>query len=236
MKKIFFLIAAIATISVHAQTADEVIQKFSDNLGGLEATNKITSAKLTGTLNVQGMELPVTTQILNGKGLRVDVDAMGQSVVNVYYNGAGWKINPFAGAPDVTDVTGSELAEFKSQASLASPLMDYKARGYEVKMAGEEDVDGVKTFKLILNNKDEGKETTYFISSKDYSLVKSISSREIQGQEVEVSTYYSDYKEFGGLKISMTKRLEIDGQEFQSVVLSSVEINVPVDEKIFAKQ
>ena len=196
----------------------------------------MTSVKLTGTLLVQGMELPVTTQILNGKGMRVDVEAMGQAVVNVYYNGAGWKINPFAGVPDATDVTGPELAEFKSQASLASPLMDYKARGYEVKMAGEENVDGVTTFKLILNNKDEGKETTYFISKNDYSLLKSITTREIQGQEVEVSTYYADYKEYGGLKFCMTRRQEIDGQEFQSVAMSSVEMNVPIDEKIFAKQ
>lgn len=228
--------AAFATVSVKAQTVEEVIQHFTDSLGGLEVMNNVKSVKMTGTLYVQGMELPVTTQILNGKGMRVDVEAMGQAVVNVYYNGAGWKINPFAGVPDATDVTGTELAGFKSQASLASPLMDYKARGYEVKLEGEEDVVGVKAFKVVLNNKDEGKATTYFVSSKDYSLLKSISTREIQGQEVEVSTYFSDYKVYGGIKFSMTKRQEIDGQEFQTIAMSSVEMNVPIDEKIFAKQ
>lgn len=238
MKKLFLLIAGFISFVANAQTADEIVQKYSTGIGGLDAFNKVSSAKLTGSVLVQGMELPVTTQIINGKAMRVDVEveATGQSVVNVYYNGAGWKINPFAGASEATDVSGSELGEFKSQAYLASPLMDYKSRGYSIELAGEEDVEGIKTYKIKLNNKDEGKETTYFISKDDYSLIKSTGTRDIQGQEVEIETYYSDYKDFDGLKFSMTRRQETGGQELQSISFSNVELNVPVDEKIFSKE
>src|SRR6266496_1967124 len=118
MKKIFFAVFSLAMIKANAQTVatvkpemnvDEVIQKYSDALGGLDNFNKIKTAKLTGTVSVQGMNLPITIQIINGSAMRSDVEAMGQSVVNSYKDGKGWKINPFAGAPAATDATGAEL-------------------------------------------------------------------------------------------------------------------------------
>jgi hypothetical protein len=159
---------------------------------------------------------------------------MGQSITNCYYNGSGWKINPYQGAPTATEVTGNELSDFKAQSNLASQLMDYKARGYAVEMQGEEVLDNVKTFKIKLTNKDDGKVTTYFISIADYTLIKSVGSREMQGQEVELETFYSDMKEFGGVKFFMARSQKMEGQEFQAIKFDKIELNVPVDEKIFA--
>src|SRR5690349_24795995 len=103
MKKLLFAVVSFAAVSAQAQSADEVIQKFSANMGGLEAFNKISSAKMTGTYSTQGNDLPLTVQIINGKAMRTDVEVMGQAVTNVYYNGKGWKINPFAGASTATE-------------------------------------------------------------------------------------------------------------------------------------
>jgi hypothetical protein len=233
MKKILFVALSMAVISAQAQSADEVIHKFSANMGGLDAFNKITTAKLTGTYSTQGNDLPLTVQIINGKAMRTDVEAMGQNVTNVYYNGKGWKVNPFAGVSVPTEVTGSELNEFKMQSSLASQLMDYKARGHKVEMKGEELVDNIKTFKLSLTNKDDGKETTYFISIADYTLIKSVTSRDIQGKSTDVESFYSNPKEFGGVKFFMTRDSKIDGETFQTVTYEKIELNVPIDEKIF---
>ena len=233
MKKILLALLSFAFISAHAQTADEIIQKYSAAMGGLDAFNKITSAKLTGTFSSQGSDFSLTTQIINGKGMRTDVDVIGQSVTNCYFNGKGWKINPFAGAPTATEVSGNELSDFKTQSNLATQLMDYKAREHQVEMTGEETVEGVKTFKIKLNSKDDGKVTTYFISSSDYTLIKSVTNREFQGQDMEVETYYSDLKDFGGVKFFMARSSKIQGQEFQNIKFDKIELNVTIDEKIF---
>jgi hypothetical protein len=233
MKKLLFAVLSFAVVSARAQTADDVIQKYSANMGGLEAFSKISSAKITGTYSSQGNDLSLTLQIINGKAMRTDVEVMGQSVTNVYNNGKGWKINPFAGITTATEVTGSELSDFKTQASLATQLMDYKARGHQVEMQGEETVDGIKTFKIKLTNKDDGKLTTYYISIADYTIIKSVTSRDIQGKSMDVESYYSDLKEFGGIKFFMTRDSKIDGETFQTVKFEKIELNVPVDEKIF---
>ena len=83
MKKILFILLSFVFVSANAQTVDEVIQKYTANMGGLEAFNKTTSAKMTGTVTAQGMDFSATTQILNGKGMRTDVEVMDKTIVNV---------------------------------------------------------------------------------------------------------------------------------------------------------
>lgn len=233
MKKFFFALLGFVFVSASAQTADEVIQKYAATMGGLEAFNKVTTAKMTGTLTTQGQALTFTTQIINGKAMRTDVDVMGQIVNNVYNNGKGWKINPFAGATTATEATGAELIGFKTQASLANNLMDYKNRGHQVELLGQEDVDGVKIFKIKLTGKEDARITTYFINTISNLLVKSITKREIAGTEYDAETFYSDLKEMNGLKFCMHFTQKIDGKAFQEVTYEKIELNIGVDEKIF---
>ena len=236
MKKILFAILSFAFISANAQTVDDVIQKYTAAMGGLSAFNAVKTAKMTGNVTVQGMDLPITYLIINGRAMRNDVSVMGQSVTNSYKDGKGWKINPLAGIATATDVTGPELNEFKTQSMLATQLMDYKARGHQVELQGQEDVEAVKCYKIKLTNKDDGKVTTYFISVSDNMPIKSISSREIQGQDMDIETYYSDFKDFNGLKFAMARTQKIEGETFQEIKFTTVELNVLIDEKAFDKQ
>lgn len=233
MKKIFVAVFSVAILSVNAQTVDEVIQKYTTTMGGLDAFNKVTTAKITGILTSQERDLPITTQIINGKAMRTDVTVGELSVNNVYNNGTGWKINPFANTPTATEVTGSELVGFKVQASLANNLMDYKNRGHQVELLGQEDVEGVNTNKIKLTSKGDGKITTYFISTSTNLLVKSVSKREVAGNEYDAHTFYSDIKEVNGLKFSMHFVQKIANQVLQDVKYEKIELNVPIDEKIF---
>jgi hypothetical protein len=233
MKKLFLALVSFSFLSAGAQTVDEVIQKYAANLGGLDAFNKIKTAKITATFSSQGMDLPMTIQIIIGKAARTDVEAMGSAVIRVYNNGKGWTQNPFAGITTPKEVTGAELIDFKSQTQLASALMDYKARGHQVELQGQVDVEGKKAFKIKLTAKDDGRVTYYYINSTDYLMLKSETDREMQGQTVTVEMLYSDLKEFNGAKFFMTKTQKIEGQVFQTTTFTNIELNVPVDEKIF---
>lgn len=235
MKNIFVAIFCMAMISANAQTADDVVQKYTANMGGLDAFNKIKSVKMTGNVSTQGMDLPITIQIVNGKGMRsdVEVEAMNQTISNGYVDGVGWRINPLQGSATAVKVSGSDLNDLKAQSSLASQLMDYKARGHKIELAGEETVDGKPAYKIKLTNKDDGKLTTYFIGKTDNVLIKSVSTKDVQGQATEISTFYSDLKEFAGAKFFLTRSMQMNGQEFQAITFTSVEPNVTIDEKLF---
>jgi len=235
MKKIFVLLLALAFIKAHSQTVDEIVQKYSNALGGVDNFKKIKTAKFSGTASAQGQDFPLTVQIINGRAMRTDVEVMGQSITNAYKDGKGWKINPFAGAPTATDATAEELNEFRIQGSLISQLMDYKEHGYKAELLGQEDVQGAKTYKIKLTP-DDNKTTTYFIDANTYFLIKTIGIRNLMGQDMELETYYSEVKDIGNVKFSMKRSVQSGGQTVQEVHFDKIELDVPIDEKIFDKQ
>lgn len=234
MKFILSIVLGFACLSLQAQTAESVIQEYSKAMGGLDAVNKIESAKISGTLSSQGRNFPITIYIVNGKSMRTDVDVNGQLVSNAYDKGKGWKINPFENIPTAVEITApDDLALLKVQASLANNLMDYKKRGHVVELMGQEDIDGIKTNKISLVSKDDGKTTIYYISTTDHMLIRTDSKQKIQGSEYDAQTYYSDFRDFKGIKFSTHFIRKIEGNVFQEVKYDKVELNVPVEEKLF---
>jgi len=234
MKKLLVFLLLAGFGSVRAQTVDDIVQKYANAMGGLDNFNKIKTAKLTGTVSAQGNDFPITVQIINGKAMRADVEVMGQAVVNSYKDGAGWKINPFAGAPTATDATADELSEFKNQSFLATQLMDYKARGYKADLAGTEDVDGKKAYKVTLAT-EGGKTDTYYVDSATYMLTRFVGTRSMMGQDMELESDFGDLKEVNGLKFNSSRTIKYQGQTMQEVHFDKIELDVPVDEKIFNK-
>lgn len=234
MKKLIPFLFVILSFTTYGQTADEIISKYAAAMGGLDAFNKIETAKISGSLITQGMTLPITTQIINGKSMRTDVTVNGQVISNVYDKGKGWKVNPYENVTEPAEVTSpDELAAYKVQASLANNLMDYKKRGHTVELIGQENIDGVMANKLKLVSKDDGKTTVYYISTTDNLLIRSDSRQKIQGNEFDAVTTYADFKNFGNLKFSTHFIRKIQGQTFQEVKYENIELNVKVDESIF---
>jgi len=235
MKKIMIAVFSLLTLVVKAQTAEEVVEKYANAMGGLDAFSRNTSAKMTGTVTVQGMDLPITIQIVNGKSMRAEVEAMGKTIVNVYNDGKGWKTDPFNGTGDPVDVDGEELVSYKQQSSMVNGLMNYRGLGNKIELTGDETIDGVKNYKIKMTSKEDGKETTYYVRSNDYGLTKSFTTRNLGGQDMEIETDYSDLKDVGGLKMYMTRSQQTAGQVFQTISFTKVELNVPIDPKIFNK-
>ena len=233
MRKILFASLCFIVTAVQAQTADEVIQKYSTAVGGLDAFNAVKTVKMTGNVSVQGMDLPLTIQIVNRKAMRSDVQVMGQMIINSYKDGKGWTVNPLAGANSATEVTGTALYDLQNQSMIASPLMDYKARGNQAELEGQEDVEGIKCYKIKLTRKEDGKASTYFINTSDYLPIKFVESKEMQGQEFDVESYFSDYKDFNGMKFSMTRTQKVEGQVLQEIKMTDIQFNVDIDDKIF---
>jgi hypothetical protein len=48
-----------------------------------------------------------------------------------------------------------------------------------------------------------------------------------------VETWFSDLKEISGVKFFMSRDSKTQGQIFQTVKFDKIELNVPVDEKMF---
>ena len=73
-------LAAIMSVQTSkAQTADEVIDKYVAAMGGREKLLALKSEKMTGSLNVQGMDVGITITAVNNVGALTDISVPGMA-------------------------------------------------------------------------------------------------------------------------------------------------------------
>ncbi|NJK96223.1 MAG: hypothetical protein HC905_16080 [Bacteroidales bacterium] len=85
----------LLSVAGYAQTADEIIEKYVNAIGGKETLGKINSLYMENSIEVMGNEGPSTTVILNGKELKVFPILWDKKMVQCYTDKGGWVVNPW---------------------------------------------------------------------------------------------------------------------------------------------
>lgn len=233
MNKLLILPLLFLFLISPAQTPEDIIAKFTAAMGGLENYKAAKTVTMTGNIKQQGLTIPISIQIINGKAVRTDVNVQGAKIIEAYKNGKGWKKNPLTGNSGIIEPTAEELNSYKSQTMISGKLMDYKARGNKVELIGAETVEGIKTHKIKLTVGVDSSVVFYHIMDENSLILKTTEKRKIGGQELEVETFLSDFREVGGLKFAFSQTQKTSGQVFMELMMESIELDKEIDEKIF---
>src|SRR5580692_3300251 len=76
-------------------TADQIVQKHVEALGGLAKLNAIQSLVVTGKASILGQtEAPLTIQIKRPNLMRLEIAFQGQKIVQAFDGVTAWTINP----------------------------------------------------------------------------------------------------------------------------------------------
>ncbi len=215
-----------------AQTADDIINKHIEAIGGKDKLAQITSIYAEKKTEVMGNESSTKTTILNGKGYKNEVAFGDQQIVQVVTDKGGWAINPFTGATTATAMTPEEYHASEDVAYVPDPLFNYAQHGAQVEIAGQEKVGNVNAYKLKYTNKDSVA-ITFYIDSTTWYIIQMEQTADVQGQPTNVVTTYSDYTktDFG---IFVPYMVGIDMGQFNlKNTTTKVEVNKTVDPSIF---
>lgn len=225
-----FALASLISFTVSAQTADEVVAKHIEALGGKEKLATLKSLRMETNLSVQGMEIPVIVTRVHNVGQRVDISAMGMDGYIINTPTAGWSYMPFMGQSAAEAMPEDQVKEAADELDLQGVLFNYQEKGNKVELLGKEDVDGTECFKLKLTTK-AGKERTFFLDPKTYYILRTVAKAVVMGQEQEVTVNYGDYKK---TEEGFVFAHSIGGAFGQGdMTVTKLEINKPVDEKVF---
>ena len=229
MKRLILVLITVTAFGfTYPQTADEIINKHIAAIGGADAWKKVNSIILTGSLKINGADISVIQTVLNGKGTRQDINAMGMMGYTIMSPTSGWKFFPFQGQKEPEPITADDLKESQESLDAQGNLLDYKIKGHTVDYLGTEDVDGVEALKIKETLK-SGKVETLFFDPKTYYIIRTISKQKANGKESDVTTNLSNYqKSPEGLLMPWSIGLPIG-----ELVINKVEINKPIDESIF---
>lgn len=233
MKRTFILtvLMLFAFIGSHAQSLDDVLKKHYAATGQ-EKLAAVKTFYVKAKISMMGMDMPMTIQMKKPDKFRIEMEAMGQKIIQAYDGEAGWMQNPMAGA-GTTDLKGPELKQAMSQADLEGELYNYEKKGHSAELLGKVNADGKEAYKIKLTNAD-GTVKDYFIDAGTYLINKIKVTIESMGQTVDVETKVSEYKDINGIK--MGSKMEISTpMGNQSMVMEEIKLDESMDDSIFAR-
>ena len=217
------------TFSVSAQTADEIIAKNTEAMGGATKLATLTSVKMNGNLSAQGMDIPLTITKVHLKGMRLDVEVMGTSNYQIITPEKGYMFFPVQQMTEPKEIDGEMLSNAQSQLDLQGSLVNYKEKGVAIEFIGNEKVEGADAYKLKVTGK-SGHSAMYFIDANTNRLIKTSGKMKgPDGTEMEVETTFSDYKQNADGFWFPYSTTTMNGP----ITFDKIETNVKIDESIF---
>jgi hypothetical protein len=228
-KKLLFVCLALASVNVFAQTADDIVAKHIEAMGGAAKLASLNSAKMTGSLSVQGTDVAMTITRAQSKGVRMDMEIMGTSNYQLANNEKGFAFMPIMGMSEPKEMEADQLNSMKGQFDVQGPLFNYKEKGTKVEYIGTEKVDGADAYNLKLTYA-SGNVSNYFVDTKTNRILKNTGkAKGPDGSEVNVETSYSDYKQNADGYWFAYTNTTMQG----TIVFDKIETNVKIDESIF---
>ena len=232
IKSLTVLLFLIGTVAAHAQTADEIINKYFEKTGGKEAWTKLQATKTTASVNQGGMDIPVTIYNSNQGKQAIVVDFQGQSFTQLAFDGETlWTTNLMTMQPEKSKQEMSDNMKLNAN-DFPSPLLDYKNKGYEAEYVGKDTIEGKETFKVkltqepvMVNGTETPSSSFFYFDTKTYYPV-AIETMQV-GQSMKVNM--GNYKEVEGLYFPFALK-----QGGQPIEVKEIVVNPQINDSIYA--
>lgn len=139
-----------AFLGATAQTADEIINKYVEAMGGKDKLQSIKSIYQEGVAVMpNGTEISSKTWKVQDKLYRQEISFGLGNIVFIVTPKQGWKSNPRNGGT-FEAMNEEQLKSMQSQLDCAGPLVDYAAKGNKPELLGKDTVNGNECYKLKL--------------------------------------------------------------------------------------
>jgi outer membrane lipoprotein-sorting protein len=227
----------LASGSALALDADELIAKNIEAKGGRAALDAIQSVKQTGKIAFSGdfaFELGLVQIATRPGRVRAESSVQGLTAVQAWDGKEAWQIQPFGGRKDPQKLSEEDARDLVDTADIDGDLVDYAKKGSKVEYLGTEDVDGTEAHKLKVTQKSG--DVKYYYLDPDYFLeIRVTTQRTLRGSEVVYEADLGNYEKVAGVFMPFSIEAGAKGgPKGQKVTIEKVEVNVPVDEKMFS--
>jgi outer membrane lipoprotein-sorting protein len=216
-------------------TVDQIVQKHTQALGGVDKLKAIQSVTVTGKASLMGgqMEAPITMKMKRPASMRMEMTMQGKSLVQAFDGVTAWSINPFMGAMDPQKSNDEDTKSARDDADfIDGSLVDYRTKGHTVELIGKEDVEGTAAYKLKVTKKGGTVEYEY-LDAQTFLPIKTTGKRKQMGQELEVESVPGNYKAVNGVMMPFSLSQKANGRPAMDLTIDKVEVNTPMDDAIF---
>lgn len=229
-----------STTNLQAQSAEEIVKKHTEAVGGTAAWSKVKSLRMTGASSVMGMDIAVTVSKVRGMGVRQDLEMQGVKNYYILTPDKGWFFMPVQGINTPTEIPAEQLKLTETQQFFGDLIVEMGDHGYRFESAGISTLDGKPVvpgkgtaesdqyFRLKALDK-AGNASDLYIDMKTYHLVKMSRMVAVDGKEQEAAAVFADFrKQAEGIVVPMSQT-----NEMGELKISKVEVNPVIEASIF---
>lgn len=243
LKLLSAIIIFCFTLTIEAQTAEEIVETYIENIGGQEAWAKVKSMKVTGIGRQQGVDYPfVATMMKDGRTI-IDVDLQGTSFIVEAFDGENfWSMNFQTQKAEAADSETSLNYKNTAKDQMPDAFFGYKEKGYKVELVGEDTWEGTAVYKIkLIKNpvmvdgvEEENIDIYYFDTENSVPIASETVVKSGPAKGATAQTIMSDYQEVEGVYMPFTVIEKFNGQVNIEMLYKTVEFNTEIDESIFS--
>jgi hypothetical protein len=231
MKKLFlFTTCLLAAVMINAQSLNEIVKKYTE-ANKLDKMSSFKTIKITANMSMMGMEMPIQMWMKNPNKIKTVTSMNGQDMIQVYDGVKGYLVSPMSGSTDPVEMTADQVTSISQNNLFQNYMAEYLKTG-KLTLLGEEAVNGKPAFK-IKAAVTSATNATIFIDKSSYQLVKTTAEVNQGGQSMSVDSYPSDYTETSGIILPMKTTTSMSGMDMV-MTITKVEVDVPIDDSVFA--
>ncbi len=235
------IVLMATTMISSAQTADEILDNYFENIGGKEKLKSLEGIKMMAKVNQQGMEIPLEIiQLKDGRQMSI-ITFQGKQIKQGVYDGETlWSHNFMTMKAEKSEAEATENFKLNTN-DFPDSFIDYKEKGYTVELMENEIIDGTETFKIKLvrepltvdGNKEE--DVSYYFFDMDnfvpIAVQSEIKSGQAKGMTQEITM--SDYQEVDGIYFAFAMTQGIKDGPSNPMTIESIELNPTIEDGFF---
>ncbi len=214
-------------------TAEEIVARYLENIGGEDHWLKIQSITFVGSIQQGEMNFVATIYYMPPHRNKIVADAMGKSFIDCTDGDQAWFFNPFMGMEKPQRKSRQQMKMAYNE--FENPFIRYKEKGSKVELLGVQEVRGTLTYEVRLEEAD-GQEYFYFFDTEYLVpiMMKTFVDLEEPGEQ-SMETYFSDYEEVGAVVIPHTIEHRLNDLTFMQMTADTIILNDPaVTAELFA--
>jgi hypothetical protein len=219
--------------AARAQSAEDLVSRNLTAKGGVARLKAVPGLRIMARvlLPTAGLEFPAVITTKRPNRFYQESTIRGQKVIAGFDGEKGWILNPLMGGLVPQEMQGSRLEMLKRQLDIEGPLVDYKAKGTTVAVAGHDTLEGKAVTKLKVTSKD-GLIEYFFVDDETGLEAKTVKQIKDGDAITTVETRYANYQAIDGVMLPHILEQKAAGQVLQ-VTIERVEIAPPVDDTLF---
>lgn len=228
------LMAADATASkqvvsvTEPKTANDVIKRWVDSIGGESAVRKLTNRVVKGTLELtaQGisLELKVESQAPIQRRTTILLPGGAGEIVSGYDGKVAWRSIPAQG---VVELTGDEARSAKDEAQFWESI-DFNLLYSKLELTGSATAAGVDCY-VVEATPAKGKAQKIYFSKKSGLIVRRDGEGPLpDGSIAPTETYYEDYRVADGMKLAFKIRRTVPQEAAYTFTTTELQHNTPI--------